>query len=337
MFLNFLSHRDPGGATGVADAPVTSETPAVEVDPLEAALALLKDPGESAKADEGTPPDPPQAEDPLSLLEKIEEKPAEAPQEAKLSPEQEQVLKLVPDPQTAQQLAQVADGYFTFTEAFNKGNFAAVEQMFETWNPAAFDGFLDYIYEKKVASNEWVDRWVQQKEGKGNPQLDKGMQNLQRQIQSLQNQLANRNQTETTQATQAEQNRIVTAYVGHLDSLFDQINFSKSDRKWVEADIHNRLSQSPAVQAAVKAGQTGAVNGIFKAAVREYVNRDKAVTEEKEAKRDAQAAKKAPLTTSSVPSTEKALPDDIKQVPKGQEDGWMDQQLAKLAAKVKRK
>lgn len=285
--------------------PAADQTPAGEADPLEEALKAIED-------------------------EKPEEKQVPA-----ISDEQQQILRAIPDAATAANLYGVVQNYSNFTNAFESGEYAKVQGMFEAWNPAAFDGFLEHIYAEKVASGEWVDRFIAEQEGTG--KQHQGMKTLERKIQNLESQLNQRTQGTQQAQKQTQEQQSFAAYNTHVNALFDQIKFSAADRRWVANDLNARIVSDPKVLAAIKNGNVAAVNSVFKTAVREYVNRDKQVSEENGVKIADQSRKKMPLGGGAGAQEAGELPDDIRQVKKGQEDSWLDQQLGKLAKIAKRK
>ena len=272
-----------------------------------------------------------QETDPLiQALEGIEEeaKPDET-QKPQLSDDQAQILQVVPTIQTAQALYTTAENYRNFTQAFEGGKFDQVEQMFSKWNQPAFDAFLNHIYTKKVASGEWVDKFIAEQEGQG--QQHSAITSLQRQIQELQNSLKEKETNNEQQALTQRQKQTFAAYNQHVHSLFEQIKFSEADRPWVVATLNNKVVSDPKLLSAVKTGNMTAVNSAFKEVVKSYVLRDKAVKVAEGAKIEAQSNKRLPVGGASAEvSGEQALPDDVKQVPKGKEDDWMWQQIGKL-------
>ncbi len=270
-------------------------------------------------------------ESPLTALDAIKEDTIPEPPKATLTPEQEQIFRAIPDAATAQRVVGLADSYTNFTGAFERGDFPAVEQMFQAWKPEVYSAFLDHIYNQKVASGEWVDRWIQEKEVP-NP-VRSLLTPLQKQVAELQAELKTRKTGEQSAQQYNQQMKVTADYIAHVNSLFDQIKFSATDRKWVTADLNNRVMADARVKAALNAGNMPAVNGLFKQAVRDYVQRDQQVAAGQAATLAAQEVKKVPLQT--TPVTDQALPDDIKQVPKGQEENWMDQALGKLGSLVK--
>lgn len=294
---------DPGDKTPPAASPAASET--TEEDPLLAALDTIEEDKEA----------------------KPDEKPA-------VSEEQQEILKVIPTAQAAVELYNVAQNYQNFTGALEKGKFGDVEAMLSSWNPDVMDGWMEHIYQKFVGGEnpEWVDRFIAEKEGRG---PDKAVTKLQKELNALKDQLTEKKAV-TTQNT--EQQRVQASfqeYNRHIDGLFEKINFNKTDRKWVTADLNQRIAADPKILAAVKSGKPAAANALFKAACRDYLNRDKEVVEQTGEKIAAQEKKKLPLGGAGGQDAG-TLPDDIKQVPKGQEDSWVDQQLGKLFGKNKK-
>src|SRR5438093_374400 len=232
---------------------------------------------ESAPAKDAAVPDDPKSEEPtgegdasspspiLKALDAITDdtKPEEKPSE--LTSEQKEILEAVPSKERVEQLYTVAEGYKNFTGAFESGKFDQVEAMFQDWNPKAWEGLLEHVYAKKVASGEWVDRYVSEADKDPAKQSQRRMQ---QQINELQSQLKQRSSQEENNASSERQNRIVRSYVDHIDGLFDKIEFSKADRRYVAADINNLVSSNAKVRDAVNAGNVAAVNVLFKKAVR---------------------------------------------------------------------
>lgn len=286
-------------------------------------------PGSEASQDPATDTQ----EDPLEkALEDIKEDEAgEEEQTPQLTEDQQSILNAIPNVETAQRLYGVAQDYSNFTRAFESGQFDSVDQMFEAWNPGAYEAFLEHIYQKHMVKGDWTERFIAEAEGRG--QDRKGFKSLENKIAQLEGKLAEKDRGSEQQRQQAENMRVADAYEKYVTGLFDQINFNKSDRKWVMSDLNMRVGADPKVMQAVRSGNLSALHGIFKAAVREYANRDKEVTEQKDTKIAQQQQKKAPVSGGVGSHTENQLPDDIKQVPKGQEDNWMMQQLGALGRK----
>lgn len=276
----------------------------------------------------------PTTEDPLEKALndiKEDETPKEEPK-PQLTGDQEAVLQAIPTPEVASRLMGVVQNYQNFTKTFESGNYGDVEQMFEKWNPTAFEGFLEYIYQKHMVEGDWANRFIAEAEGRGTEH--KGMKAIQNELADLKKQLQaekDQQQKGNTKAQQdAENRRVGQAYENYLTGLFDKIEFNKSDRKWVMSEINGKVAADPKMMQAVRAGNMSALNGVFKSAVREYVNRDKQVAADTNDKIKQQEKHKQPVGGGAGAPTGDALPDDVKQVAKGQEGNWLDQQLAKL-------
>lgn len=333
------------GENGAGGA--STETPAQELT-LEQQLEALKPTGQESALATGsesqTDPKPNETKEPPAdasqsagseeLLKKLdeikadEEKPAEE-QKPQLSTEQQEVLKAVPDKETADALLQIAGNYRTFSEALATGDFQTVQKMID---PQAYENFLDYVYQQKVATGEWVDRYIADNDTPSH--VNQGMRQLQNKIAQLEKQQAERQSREQNAQSQANNDRLVTAYVNHIEGLFNQIEFSEADRPWIRDAINARVQGNPQLQKAILSGNMAAVNATFKEAVRGYVDRDKAINGKKAEQLKEQEKHKPPLQSTPAVN-DGALPDDVKQVPKGKEEGWMDQQLSKLFSTVK--
>src|ERR1043165_4018193 len=160
----------PGKETPKGKAQPAVETPAEEgeeeLDPLE---KLLKDiPDEEVKK-EGEEKD-------------------ETPQ---LSQEQQSILSVIPNAETAVNLIQQVQNYNNFTEAFEARKFDTVEMMFQQWDGASYDAFLEHLYQKFVATDgAWVSRFIAEQEGRGTEH--KGMKSLEQKIAQLEGKLTER-------------------------------------------------------------------------------------------------------------------------------------------------
>lgn len=298
-----------GEQQAAASPPAAQDPPA---DPLEAALdALEEKPAEKPG----------------------EQKPAEKPAEPQLSSEQQTILKHIPDVQTAVHLHQTAQNYDAFTSTFESGNYDNVVKMFETWNPKAFEGFLEHIYEKNI--DEWTDRWVEEKEGRGttNKELRELKQTV-RQLQAKQNAPAARAPQQDNSNVEAAQ-RSFKAYDTFVDGLFTQIKFNETDRPYVKAALGEAVVKDPALLAAIRNGDLKVVIPKFKNVVRTYVNRDKQVKDGEAAKLALQNQKKPVLGGGTGGAESGELSDDINQVPKEKREEYLDQQLGKLFSKKK--
>lgn len=321
--------------------------------------ALLNPVAPAAASDKGATPEagtkpgevasPPPAETPkegepaadplLAALEAIpEDKPAEKPPEGQLSAEQSEVLKAVPNVQVAQQLYGIAENFTNFSKAFEGGEFEKVQGMFELWNKPAYEAFLEHIYSTKGI--EFVDRWIAENDPSTKGQPHKELKAIRNEVTQLKNQLAakatnSQQETERAEKTQKTQTA-VTEYNKHVHSLFEQIKFSPADRPWIMDALNARIARDPKLLEDIRGGKPAAVNKAFKEICTAYVTRDKAITTGTAEKVALQAAKVPPIAGSGAAAEiPGALPDDIKQVPKGQEETWMDQQLSKLFGKKK--
>lgn len=285
---------------------------------------------------EALAPEAPKAEPTLEdKLKALDDGTPPTPETPKLSPAQEQILKIIPTPEVAQQMSEMVSGYQALSGALERHDFDTFERMVTGWNPAVWDSLLEHVYQKHLGGNkesEWVGRWIAEMEG--NAPMHQGMTALQRQVAQLQAKLDQREQQETSQSQQARTRAIQADYNRHLESLFDKIEFSKDDRRWVANDIKARVEADRGVLEAIYSGNIKAVNRIFKDAVTEFSKRSQTQSEAAKTMLAAQEQKK-PLAATNPVVQLGSLPDDIKQVPKGQEDAWMDEQLAKLGAATK--
>jgi hypothetical protein len=264
-------------------------------------------------------------EDPLlKALEGIEEEAAPKPEEPK--PQVPEVLQLIPDVETAKHLRQIAENHANFGNAFLNGQYADVEAMFTNWNKQAFDGFLEHVYKQKVASGEWVDRYIKDNENPGGERVNTEIARLEREINALKSQGTQRQQTEQQEQARARDNATFKAFEDHVEGLFDGIKFNKADRKYVVPLIKEAVGKDPKLMTALKSGNTKAVNGVFKAAVREYVTRDKAQAAETQGKIDAQTQHKPPLG-GGAGQEQSTIPDDLNQVKPEERENWMSRKL----------
>lgn len=271
----------------------------------------------------------------LKALDEISDGEEETPApegKGALTADQQEILKVIPDIQTASNLYGVVENYNNFTQALQAGKFDDVEEMLSSWDKNVIDGWLEHIYEKKVASGEWVDRFIAEKEGRG-PE-NKGLTKLQNEMKELREQLAEKKNVNTKAEQEQATNQAFVNYNKYINSLFDQMDFSKADRRWVAVDLNSQVAANPKVVAALKAGNLSAVNKLFKTACRDYIERDKVVVAEKDAKIEVQSKKKLPLGGGGG-EAEGALSDDIREVPKDKVEVWVDRQLGKLFSKKK--
>lgn len=278
------------------------ETPA-EVDPILAALDTIED-------------------SPVPVEPTAGDKPA-------LTPDQKAVLDVVPSVEVANTVIQIAQNYTNFTDALAAGKFADVESMLDKWKPDVLEAWLEYIYEKKMASGEWVDRYLDG--GKGR---DKDVVKLEKQVQALQKSLDTKKETETETAADQHRRATLKGFQDHIEGLFDHLKFNQNDRRWILADLKIQIAGNPKVLAEINAGNPKAVNTLFKAAIKEYSTRDKAVAAEKGAKIDAQLGKKPPIGGGNSGVIEDDIPEDIHEVKKGDEDKWLDKTLNGFLGKM---
>ncbi len=284
--------------------------------------------------EQATPGEPPVGETPPEVKpieEQLKEIPDETPPETpKLTDTQQQILSTFETPEKAQE-AKTHAGYFDqLNDALVSGDYATVDQMFA---PEAHEGYLNHIYEKYVKSGEWVDRWIDEREGKAPVRPE--IKQLQQQIAALQAERQREKQGQTSQQQQQRNTETNKAFTTHLESLFDKINFSAADRRYVAADITNRIAQDKAAMDAYQNRSFAQLNKIFKTSVMEYVQRDKAATEKTEKTIAAQEAKKPLPQGSAITPTGPITDEQIKSAPKDKRaamyDQQMDQQLAALS------
>jgi hypothetical protein len=327
--------------------PTLEQTTAAELDALlgtpgSAAPAAVVEDGSKPKPDAKSPPvaspegsETPSEEDTLiAALEAIEEeKPVEVKPDEKpaLSEEQKAVLDVIPTATEAVRLHNVEQNYNNFTGALANGQFDNVQKMIEQWNPDVWEGLLEHIYEQKVASGEWVDRFIAVADGKG---PTKEFTKLQKEVNELKNQLVSKKTGEEQTSAQQQLSDNLKKYSTHVGELFDQLNFNKADRRWIVADLNLRIAADPKVLAAVRGGNAKAVNALFKATCKDYINRDKEVVEQTTEKIDAQSKKKLPLGGAAAVA-EGALPEDFKNVPAKDAESVASRMLDKLLGKKK--
>lgn len=316
----------------------TVETPAAPEPTIEQELAKVMETPPSEGKDEpkseaatGTPesasaPEPPAP--PSELEQKLAEIPdtPEVKEEPKpqLSETQQQILAAFPTPEAAKQVV-VESGYFQeLNGALQKGDFESVEQMFA---PEALEGLMEHIYQKHVVNGKWVDRWIQDKEG--NPTVNNGLSRLEREIASLKAQLAQKDQAASQETTKAQRANLQKSYHDHLNTVYEKINFSPEDRRWVTADITAAISADPKLLAQYHAGNMAGLNSIIKKTITDYAKRDQVSTQQKQEVIQKQEQKK-PLIQGQAASFTQSLPDDVSQVPGDKLDDWMNEKLAKV-------
>src|SRR4030095_9476045 len=191
---------------------------------------------------ETTPPvEPPVGETPAPeakpLEEQLKEIPDETPPETpKLTDSQQQILSTFETPEAAKEAQTNASYYQELNTALVSGNYDLVDQMFA---PEAHEGYLNHIYEKHIT--EWVDRWIAEKEGSA--PIHTGLKAMQNRIAQLEAERQREKQGQSSQQQQQRQVETNKAFSSHLESLFDKINFSAADRRWVASDITARIAQ----------------------------------------------------------------------------------------------
>lgn len=307
---------------------------------LNPAAPKAPEPDKGATPEAGTEP-PPSAsgegappEDPLlkALDEIKEDEPAKEEPKSALTSEQQQVLTAIPDAKTAEYLLNVHNAQVNFQNTLESGDFAKTEAMFKDFSPSAYDKLLEGVYEKYVASGEWVDRFIAEKEGRG--QEHSALKSVQKELNDLKNQLNEKKTVSSADAAKEADRKAFAGYGEYITKLFDQINFNPADREYVTAKLNATLATDPALIAEIRKGNYSAVNKTFKATLKGYITRDKQVKGVEADKVKAQEQKKAPVGGGAA-AIEDPLPEDIRQVPKGKEDSWAKQQLDRLFAKKK--
>ncbi len=305
--------------------------PTIE-DQIKALVAETETPQAEAAAPVEEPKAEPSLEDQLKALE-AETPKVEEPKVEPLNEDQRQVLNAIPDAKTLETVHTSLNNYRNFTNAFERGDFDTVEEMFTQWKPEVYEAFLNHIYNKKVVSEEWVNRWIQDKEvpSSANAQLA----HLQSQIKQLQTQLSGKAQEESKQQKQVNEQQIYAQYNSHIKSLFDMVKTPETDRNVLADLIVARVNRDERVKSAILSGNAKAVNSIFAQTVREFNGRDQATKQVQDSALKAQEIKKLPVTT--LPSTETSYTEDgYTQAPKEQRAAYREQleqqQLANLFA-----
>lgn len=253
------------------------------------------------------------------------------PEAPKLSEEHQRILSAIPNLQSAQQLAQNSQYFEQLNSAIANRDFDTVETMFAA---DAFEDFREHIYKKYGES--FVDRWVAEKEGTA--PIHKGMTSLERRIQQLESEKAAQHNQTTTQQQKAAQAKVSQDYVNHIGGLFDKISFSANDRRWVFADINNRVAADPHVRAAINSGNIRAVNKIFSEAVKEYSEKDQAQQIKKETTLAAQDQKKPLASPGAVAvQSDKITDETIASAPKEQRSALLERKMNQELAELFRK
>ena len=322
-------------------ADVVIEPEVTETDTALAALEkeLLGDPKPATEAPVVPAAEAPKAEKTIDdLLGEIEEpKPADKPAESVLSPEQKQVLDVFPNAQEATQALNIANGYIAFTNTLAKGEYANTEAMLDKWNPEATEGLREYFFDKYVrqGNNEWVNRWIAEKEGKS--EEHKEVRALKDQIGKISKQLEARRTEETTQAQSAYQQQTVTGFVNHVESLFKTIGADETDKQIIWPLVNAQVSGNQAVRDALNRRDYKAVNTIFKTVSKTYFGKTKTAGESRAVKQEAQAQHKPVVQAGAMQELATTAEPTGKEMagPKG--DAWLDQGLARLAKTFRKK
>ncbi len=312
---------------------------------LEALFAAEKDENAAPAADAGKPgdkvaptassepPEPPKEENPvLAALEAIEEEPVKPEVPATgVSEDQKAVLEVIPTVEAAQGILQVAQSYNNFAGALEQGRFDDVESMLAQWNPAVLENWLEHFYKKHVASGEWVDRYIQENDPEA-PKDSKALRDLQKRFQALESSL----EEKKTVNAKAQEQDAVTAnfrkYNTQVHEMFEKIGMNAADRKWITADLNQRIAADPKLMASVQKGELKGITPVFKAACREYLTRDKEVATGVAAKVAVQEQKKAPLGGPAGVGVDE-IPEDIEKVKPEDRDKWQDRAFARLFGK----
>jgi len=265
------------------------------------------------------------------LLGEIEEpKPADKPAEVQLSPDQKQILDTFQNPQEAAQALSLANSYMNFTGTMAKGDFASTEKMLESWNPEVAEGLKEYYYDKYVRNGDFVDRWIAEKEGRG--EENKDVRALKGEVNKLKTQLESRKAEETNQQQTAQFQQTVQGFVAHVDSLLAKVGADDTDKQIIWSMVNAKVSADQNLKSKIHSRDYKAVNTVFKEAAKTYFTKNKVAVTTREVKQDAQAQHKPVVQAGTMQElSEQALPADIRQVPKGKEDAWLDQELGKLA------
>ncbi len=236
---------------------------------------------------------------------------------------------MFPDAQHATQALNIANGYIAFTNTIANGDFQNTEAMLEKWNPEATTGLREYFFEKYVRNGDWVDRWVAEKEGRG--EENKDVRTLKTQVNKLEKQLETKKTEEASQAQNAQFQQTVQGFVGHVEALFKQIGADDTDKQIMWPLINAQVGANEQVRQAMNRRDYKNVNSIFKSVSKTYFGKTKTVADSKAAKQTAQEQHKPPVQAGAMQELSGQLPSDVKEVPKGKLDDWVDQELGKLA------
>lgn len=248
---------------------------------------------------------------------KDEEKPA-------VSPEQQEILAAFPNKEVAQGVLRESQIFQQLNTALQNSDYDTVEQLFDG---KALEGFLEHIYTKHVASEEWINRWIAEKEGTA--PVHKGMSALEQKLARLEAKLAEKDSETSKQSQQKFEADLRQSYFTHVDGVFNKFNFSPADRRYVLADISGKISSDPQLLAAYRSGNMQALNTIIKTSIRDYSTKDQVKHGETQKVLEKQEQKR-PLIQGQAAQFTEELPSDVKQVPKDKLDQWQTQELQKL-------
>jgi hypothetical protein len=293
-------------------------------------------PKPAASPEAGAPPNPDEKPDELeAALGEIDKDKSEEKTDplSVLSAEQRDILDLVPSKAILDKVSSYAEGYKTFTETLGKGNYDEALDMLQRHNPRALEGLMEHLYNKHVTSEEWINRWLAEKE---NGPVNKTVRSLEGRIQQLESMLQQQATSNKQNSEQVRMGMAAQQYGAHLKTLFDRIKLPEVDRRYVIADINAQVQGNQAIRGQILSGNPKAVNAIFTQTVRDYIKRDQQQTTETAAALGQQAKKPLPMQGGIVPESDQ-LPDDINQVPAEKRENWVDQQLNKLFARKGKK
>jgi hypothetical protein len=270
---------------------------------------------------------------------KVDEPPKD--EKPQLSEEQQIILQHIPDAQTAETLVTIANNHVNFENAFEGGEFDKVDQMFSHWNQQAYDAYLEHVYTKYVASGEWVERFVAEKDAEknGSTYQVKAQTRLEREVQDLKRQLNTRQAQESQHASQLQEQRTFQAYKDEIDRLFTKVGITdESDKKYIRAAINAEVAADKKLVGELKRGNLKGITPIFKSNANAYLKRDQAFTQSTQQKVKEQEKKKPPVSGGAgTVTSDNQLPEDVKKVPKGQEDNWLSQTLGTFFNSQKKK
>ena len=117
----------------------------------------------------------------------------------------------------------------------NRATFDTAIKMLESWFPLIADGLRENLYQKHVASGEWVDRLIAERRGDPKAQLDI----LSKQNQALREQLANR-VNEDVQTDNGP--RGPAGISGQVDKLSHSLNRSPAERSEVFQQVNEAVA-----------------------------------------------------------------------------------------------